>query len=88
MSPAAASVSNPVWKTLAAIASEASAAGRFTVGRQIRSHKAEMASSPWPCAPSQDANVCWSSAGSFRSSRARAKAARPRPNRALSGSRP
>ena len=39
MSPARASRSSPVWKTLAAIA-EASEAGRLTVGTMIRSHRA------------------------------------------------
>ena len=62
---------------------DASAAGRFTVGRQIRSHSAEMAAWPWPCCGQPGPKVCWSSTGSFRSSRARARAARPRPNRAL-----
>ena len=40
---ARASLSSPVWKTLAAMASDASAAGRLTVGTVIRSHRAATA---------------------------------------------
>ena len=48
-SPAAASVSRPSWKTVAARASEASAARAFSVGSAIRSHSASIAAARWPC---------------------------------------
>ncbi len=46
MSPAVASVSKPIWKTVAASASDASSAGRLTVGTQIRSHSRSIAARP------------------------------------------
>ena len=47
------SVSRPVWNTLAAMASDASAAGRLTVGTVIRSQRAATAPGDWPCRASQ-----------------------------------
>lgn len=49
MSPASAASSSPVWKTLAASASDASDAGRLTVGRTIRFQSASTAAGDWPC---------------------------------------
>ncbi len=68
MSPASAASSSPVWKTFAASASDASAAGRLRVGRTIRFHSASTAAGDWPCSRSQAPNVRRSSAGSARSS--------------------
>ncbi len=88
MSPALLCVRRPVLKTFAAIANEASLAGRFTVGKQIRSQSPEIASGPWPCLTSQASKVSSSRAGSSRSRRESARAALANRARALNGMTP
>ena len=58
----------PVWNTFVASASEASRAGRFSVGRTSRSQKPSIAASDSPCSASQSPKRRASSAGSARSS--------------------
>ena len=76
MSAAPAESSRPVRKTCTAAPSDASSAGRFSVGRAIRFQSASIAAGLWPCARSQSPKVCSSSAGSSGSSFRSAAAAR------------
>ena len=57
MSAAEASRSRPVWNTFAAMASDASAAGRLTVGTVIRSQRPSMAAGDCPWGASQAPKV-------------------------------
>ena len=78
--PPGVSVSSPVWKTLAAMANDASAAGRLTVGTVMRSHRAAMAGGRLPVArPARTPKVSSSRAGSSRSRRRSGQHRRPEP---------
>ena len=78
------SVSSPVWNTLAAMASDASAAGRLTVGTVIRSHRPATASGDWPCRASQAPKRLLVQGRVVAGPGARnASTARPRPSRSL-----
>ena len=74
--------SSPVWNTLAASASDASAAGRFTVGSAIRFQSASIgAPATGRASASHAPKVRRSSAGSSRSSRRSASGPRARSRR-------
>ena len=76
MSHASALSRRPVRNTLTAAASEASPAGRFSVGRAMRFQSDAIALADCPCDSSHDPKVWRSSAGSAGSSRRRASAPR------------
>ena len=86
MSAAPASVSRPSWKTVAASASEASAARAFRVATPTRSQSASTASGDWPWPASQLPKERSSVVGSAGSTDRSARAARAVESRALIGS--